>query len=55
MLTDRQGSPFSGKHSTVVRFIPTDLRPAVLPADIILLLLTALVATDSATPGADDR
>jgi hypothetical protein len=35
--------------------LDTDLRPAVLPADIILLLLTALVATDSATPGADDR
>ena len=38
----------------VFRFVESDHHQAMLPAVIVLLLLTALVATDSTAPGAGD-
>jgi hypothetical protein len=37
------------------RFPSPDYYHAMLPAVIVLLLITALVATDSTSPGAGDR
>jgi len=39
----------------IPRFLSSDYHHTMLPAVIVLLLLTALVATDSSAPGADER
>ena len=47
------GIPFFAKQPTLVRFPAAEPDQAMIPAVVVLLLLTALVATDSAAPGGE--